>query len=74
MFRKVGPKILGMKNVVRYLTTFHNNWTSTIQEYGSIGIYLGNMISFTTSEYRRQSDERRADEFYYHGGMTVWHS
>ncbi len=56
-----GIKRIGMKNEVRYFATFHDNWTSTAQEYGSVGNYLANMIAITAAEYRLHGDEKRAE-------------
>jgi hypothetical protein len=50
----------GTKNIVRYFATFHDNSTSTAQEYGSIGILISNMLAITAAEYRRHGDERLA--------------
>jgi hypothetical protein len=51
---------IGMKNSARYFATFHDNWTLTTQEYGSVGGRLANLFAITAAEYWRRGNEARA--------------
>ncbi len=44
----------------RYFATFHDNWTSTTSEYGSIGNALATNMAITAAEFRRRGDEKTA--------------
>lgn len=49
----------------RYFTNFHDNWTSTTSEYGSIGNALITYMAITAAEFRRRGDEKTA-------GLYMW--
>ena len=44
----------------RYFATFHDNWTSTTTEYGSVGASMATNMAITATEFRRKGDERNA--------------
>jgi hypothetical protein len=44
----------------RYFATFHDNWTSTTSEYGSVGHRIVTDLAITAAEFRRKGDEKTA--------------
>ena len=44
----------------RYFATFHDNWTSTTADYGSIGHGIVTNMAITAAEFRRKGDEKNA--------------
>lgn len=45
---------------LRYFATFHDNWTSTTSDYGSVGNELATNMAITAAEFRRMGDEKTA--------------
>ncbi|ABB32228.1 hypothetical protein GeomeDRAFT_1571 [Geobacter metallireducens RCH3] len=44
----------------RYFATFHDNWTATTTDYGSVGKGMATNMAITAAEYRRKGDEKTA--------------
>jgi len=44
----------------RYFATFHDNWTSTTSDYGSVGSGMATNMAITAAEFRRKGDEKTA--------------
>jgi hypothetical protein len=44
----------------RYFTTFHDNWTLTTTEFGSVGNSIATNMAITAAEFRRKGDEKNA--------------